>query len=78
MTKEISTEIGNFAISYLMTERDGQFGILVRNETTGEAAAAPDISPDREAVESMLALVAEGEVTPTTLMDVIEDYLAAI
>lgn len=76
MTKAVKTEAGTMEISYRLTERNAQYGVLIKNEATGESASAPDISPDRREIEALVERLADCNVTPTTLMDIIEDYLA--
>ena len=82
MTKKLSTESGTLTADYSLTERteDGvtQYGIAVRLAETGEEAEAADISPDRETVESLLAAVSAGGVTPATLLDVVYDFISEI
>lgn len=77
MTKTIQTETGALALSYALTERleEGvmQYGITIT--APGECAEAPSISPNREEVAAFLNTLADNNVTPTALPELVEDYL---
>ena len=63
---------------YLLTEeeKDGKnaYGVLVEGD---ETLSIPDITPSRSRIQSLLALMIQGHVTPVTARDVVEDWIVA-
>ena len=55
-----------------------RYGISVRNETTGEETLIPDALLDPKDGERLLEKLVSGGVTPVTLREVVEDYVAEI
>ena len=60
-----------------MAERIG-YGVAVTNERTGERAVVADALTRRADAEALLRRISEGTVTPVTLWDVVEDFVAEI
>lgn len=62
---------------YLLAEevREGRrtYGILV--EGGGDRVLLPSVATSQRRVRSLLALLMQGRVTPTTARDVVEDWL---
>lgn len=55
-----------------------RYGFSVRNETTGEETLVPDALLDPKAGERLLEKLISGGVTPVTLREVVEDFVAEI
>ncbi len=52
------------------------YGLEAENKSTGEQASAPGLTFDPNEAERLADICAAGLVTPVTLMDIIDDYLA--
>ncbi len=85
--KRILTEIrtlsmgtGAVSLRYDLTaaEREGvlEYGAAVTNESSGEQAAVQGLTPDRDSAVAFFRRISGGTVTPVTLMDVAEDFVA--
>lgn len=55
-----------------------RYGVSVFNETTGEETVVPDALLDPNTGERLLEMLVSGGVTPMTLRDVVEDFVAEI
>lgn len=71
-----------FTVTYFLTESSGEdtgteYGMGIRIEDTGEERCIDAISPDRSRVETLLELCFKNSVTPTTLFDVVYDFICA-
>ncbi len=72
-----NVETDDFNLSYYLIENDG-YGIEVEktnNSQVQESEAIYDISTDKTSVNSLLDKISNGKVTPTTLYDVVTDYI---
>ena len=54
------------------------YGVMVRNEITGETATIADITQRMDISELLFDKLLTGCVTPVTLKDVVEDFIAEI
>ncbi len=73
--KNVKTD--NFNLSYYLIESEG-YGIEVEktnNSQVQESEAIYSISTDKTSVSSLLDKISNGKVTPTTLYDVVTDYI---
>lgn len=61
---------------YILFEALGRYGITVTNECSGETRTISDVSTLRSLSEQLFDLILRGFVTPVTLMDVAEDFVA--
>lgn len=62
-----------------ITDRNTEsFGVKVQNKITGESAMIKDITENQAASEKLFDLLISGCVTPVSLKDVVEDYIAEI
>lgn len=70
----------NLAICYRLFEHSGEecsrYGISVENQHTGECAVVEDVTSKRERAEQLLSLLARGQVTPVSLLEIVEDFVA--
>lgn len=53
-----------------------RFGVSVKNEQTGETAEVMDVTGDRQQAVAFFKSVVRGQVTPVTLREVAEDFVA--
>ena len=61
------------------TERDTEsYGVTVKNEITGETATISDITENLQTSEALFDRLLTGCVTPMSLKDVVEDFVAEI
>lgn len=71
---------GYWTIRYaLLAEPVGsstRFGVSAFNETTGEQMEVHDVLLHQQDGEELLSRLAAGGVTPVTLRDVVEDFIA--
>ena len=77
----VEAEDGNLMLLFHMqlekTERGtNAYSVLVKNECTGECAWISDITENRKEAEELFCRLIQGAVTPTTLRDVVEDFVA--
>lgn len=75
------TEGGVLELSYTLYSMPtlrgtGSFGILLRNRATGESDMISDITGDLSAAVHLFEQLVRGKVTPVTLRDVVEDFVA--
>ncbi len=83
-TKLFDRVVKSKRVSYLLTESrvdtgEGvftRFGVAIEMEG-GEHAVAPDLYGDRPRAEAFVGALAEGQVTPVTLLDIAADRLYA-
>lgn len=59
-------------------EGRNRYGVSVSNERTGERALVRDAVLSRPDAEALMARLVAGAVTPVTLRDVVEDFVAEI
>lgn len=83
-TKLFDRVVKSKRISYLLTESqvDTGEGVFTRygaaiEAEDGERALAPDLYGDRPRAEAFVGTLAEGQVTPVTLLDIASDRLYA-
>lgn len=65
----------------LLAEPTGErmgFGLFISNETTGEQAVVHDALLHQYDGEELLSELVAGRVTPVSLHDVVEDFIAEI
>ncbi len=64
-------------LTYDLLEAEAAYGIEVRMARGGveESARAVAVSPDERRVKSLLSSLAEGTVTPCTLLEVLDERL---
>jgi len=79
MNKSLYKNVENedFNLSYYLIENEG-YGIEVEkaiNSQVQESEAIYNISNDKANVNSLLDKISNGKVTPTTLYDVVSDYI---
>lgn len=66
-------------ICYTLSRRaDGCYSIYLDNRTTGEQAAAFDITRNPMVAEELYQSLIRGRVTAVTFHDVVEDFVAEI
>jgi len=51
------------------------YGVRVVRRETGEQQSACHVTTNPSRIDSLLELLVQGQVTPCTLMDVLEDWL---
>lgn len=71
-----------FTILYYLTDSEDEasvkeYGMGIRIEDTGEEERIDRISPSKAKVEELIELCFKNEVTPTTLFDIVYDYICA-
>ena len=59
-------------------EEQTRYGVAVSNDTTGERAMISDVLLRPTDGEALLSRMAAGGVTPLTLREVVEDFVAEI
>ena len=69
-------------VSYFLTDTASEdasteYGIGIRIEETGEEEVVERISITKDCAEELLELCFKNGVTPTTLLDVVYDYLCS-
>ncbi len=79
MNKSLYKNVENedFNLSYYLIENGG-YGIEVEkaiDSQVQESEAIYNISNDKTSVNSLLDKISNGKVTPTTLYDVVSDYI---
>ncbi len=79
MNKSLYKNVENkdFNLSYYLIENEG-YGIEVEKaigSQVQESEAIYNISNDKTSVNSLLDKISNGKVTPTTLYDVVSDYI---
>jgi len=79
MNKSLYKNVENedFNLSYYLIENEG-YGIEVEkaiDSQVQESEAIYNISNDKSSVNSLLDKISNGKVTPTTLYDVVSDYI---
>lgn len=75
MRQEHKTWAG-LSMGYTLFLSENTYGISVHNQHTGEKIIIRDISTDQGLSEQLFDLILGGFVTPITLKDVMEDYIA--
>lgn len=79
-TGAIPTEGKELAICYRLFEQSGEgashFGVAVEDQYTGECAVVEDVTTRRERAEQLLNLLERGQVTPVSLLEIVEDFVA--
>jgi hypothetical protein len=83
ITKTLDTEAGEIRLSYQLLESGQeqgvtQYGVSVRNDTTGEAAQVSDLTTDPTQAAAFLEKVSGGLVTPVTFWEIAQDFVASI
>lgn len=71
-------DYGRRTVSYCLLSECGEgggYGARIRIAETGERGDAADLTPVREEAEALLDAMATGLVTPSTLGDIVEDWL---
>ena len=82
MTNSVTIHTGfPQTIQYALTETatpDGatEFGVQLKNEATGETAAVTSLTTDRQRAQQFYHRLIQGAVTPVTLLEVTEDFVA--
>ncbi len=66
-----------FSMGYTLFLTGNTYGISVKNQRSGESSTIGDISTNKVLSEQLFDLVLGGFVTPITLKDVAEDFVAA-
>lgn len=64
-------------MGYTLFLMENTYGISVRNQHTGEKVTIRDVSTNQGLSEQLFDLILGGFVTPVTLKDVAEDFVAA-
>lgn len=64
-------------MGYTLFLMGNTYGITVRNQHTGEKVTIRDVSNNQVLSEQLFDLILGGFVTPVTLKDVAEDFVAA-
>ena len=82
-TQQIHGDSTDLTLRYLLyLDRDPQntdaYGIQIRNETTRETSNAPSLTTDYDLASSFYRRLVRGQVTPVSLAELIEDFLAEI
>lgn len=80
MAKNLYTnvDVSNFNLSYYLIENENRYGIEVEkisNSKVQESKAIYDISTNKEDMNYLLNKISDGKVTPTTLYDIVTDYI---
>ncbi len=80
MKKEFykNNTIDNFELSYYLLDGENTYGIEVEkkyNDTVEESKAIYDICEQKNEVFEFLNKICDGNVTPTTLYDVVVDWI---
>lgn len=80
MAKNLYTnvDVSNFNLSYYLIENENRYGIEVEkiyNSKVQESKAIYDISTNKENMNYLLNKISDGKVTPTTLYDIVTDYI---
>lgn len=82
MAKNLYTNVdgSNFNLSYYLIENENNngYGIEVEkiyNSKVQESKAIYDISTNKEDMNYLLNKISDGKVTPTTLYDIVTDYI---
>ena len=79
-TRSIPTAERNMAICYRLFEQSGEgqcrYGVVVEDQHTGECAIVEDVTSKRDRAEQLLALLERGQVTPMSLQEIVEDFVA--
>lgn len=80
MAKNLYTnvDVSNFNLSYYLIENENGYGIEVEkisNSKVQESEAIYDISTDKDDMKHLLSKISDGKVTPTTLYDIVTDYI---
>lgn len=80
MAKNLYTnvDVSNFNLSYYLIENENRYGIEVEkisNSKVQESEAIYDISTNKEDMKNLLSKISDGKVTPTTLYDIVTDYI---
>lgn len=57
-------------------ENYDRYGVAV--STGGETARAEHITASREVAENLMNMLERGQVTPVTLLDVVEDFMGEL
>ena len=77
----LDTPLGELSIRYelLREEREPKYySVRLWNETTGERSQAPELTTDRDLALRFFEGVLRGSVTPLTLREIVEDFLAEL
>lgn len=65
-----------YVLAAQMVEGSERFAVAVRNERTGEQAQVADLTSDRQRAMDFFLKIVRGLVTPVTLREVAEDFVA--
>lgn len=82
MTAEETIRTGDrdITVSYELLEHleegECRYGVSAENQNTGERAEIGDITSKRDRAEQFFNLLIVGQVTPVTLKDAAEDFVA--
>lgn len=82
MTAEETIRTGgrDITVSYELLEHseggESRYGVSAENQNTGERAEIGDITSVRARAEQFFNLLIVGQVTPVTLRDAAEDFVA--
>ena len=77
---------GSLCVEYYVTVEEAvlgetfcceTYGVRVAEGNGGETAAVPNITTSTRRIDELMELLVRGGVTPSTLRDVVEDWLAA-
>lgn len=67
-------------ICYRLFEQPGEgrscYGVSVENPNTGEYAVVEDVTLERDRAEQLMDLLTVGQVTPVSLREIVEDFIA--
>lgn len=82
MAKSLYTnvDVSNFNLSYYLIENENNTGYGIEVEKISdskiqESEAIYDISTNKEDMNHLLSKISDGKVTPTTLHDIVTDYI---
>lgn len=78
--KKVATEQGNMTLRYelLAETKEGmtQYGAAVTNENTEERTRVMELTADRGRAAEFFGRISRGNVTPMTMREVAEDFVA--
>ncbi len=79
-TGALHTDAQTISLRYELTAQNCggtvQYGVSVTNEGTGEQAALADLTGDLQRAQAFFARISSGLVTPVTLRETAEDFVA--